>query len=160
MRGKLGRLARGLLGDPASRDLDRFFARFYGRSVIVHAGFAPEWLEELLKQPGGGGHFRLDVRHGPETRPTPIERVAHEHILPLGLPLPLILKVDTSSLLVRHLTRGGVPVHPTEILDIIGEIDDRHHARLMRRGRGFEVAWGLPVRENEVDWMSRLEGPG
>ena len=42
--------------------LSRFLARYAGRTLIVHAGFPPDWLEELLKQPGGGGYFRLDSR--------------------------------------------------------------------------------------------------
>src|SRR5690554_4437179 len=58
----------GLFSKPSSR-IERFFERFGRRTVIVHRGFDPEWLEQLLKLPGGAGHFRVDARRAPGRRP-------------------------------------------------------------------------------------------
>ncbi|MGD8643793.1 MAG: hypothetical protein PVI15_05870, partial [Chromatiales bacterium] len=77
---------------------DRFLERYAGRALIVHEGFPAEWLEELLKQPGGGGYFRIDIRSLERRRPSPVEWVVAEHILPLSLPLPLFVQVRDRSL--------------------------------------------------------------
>jgi hypothetical protein len=129
--------------------LDRFFARYAGRRLIVHEGFPAEWLEELMKQPGGAGYFRIDLRTPRSNPPTPVEWVAHEQLRALELPLPLFVDVRDGELLVRHLTRGGEPVHPSEILWFIDEIDERHHARLRRVGGVLEPRRVLAVEDNE-----------
>jgi hypothetical protein len=136
-------------GAPAQL-LDRFFARYAGRRLIVHAGYPPEWLEELMKQPGGAGYFRIDLRTARTQPPTPVEWIAHEHLAPLGLPLPLFVDVRDDRLLVRHLTRGSNPVHPSEILWFIDEIDERHHASLQRAGETLEPQHVLAVEDNEA----------
>lgn len=142
----------GLFSKPSSR-IERFFERFGRRTVIVHRGFDPEWLEQLLKLPGGAGHFRVDARRAPGRRPTPIEWLVHEHLLALELPLPLLVKVGRDELLLRHLTRaGGGMLDPSEIGWILDEIDTRYHARLSRRDDGFEIERGLPVSDNEIDY--------
>lgn len=127
-------------------------ARFAGRSLIVHDGLSAGWLEELLKEGGGAGHFRIDARRPPGDPPTPIEWVVHRHLLPLGLPRPFLVKVDGARLLVRHLTRNGKPVHPSEIAWMLREIEARHHWRLLRDGEGLTAAAGMDVADNRVDY--------
>lgn len=135
---------------------ERFFARYSGKCLIVHEGFEPDWLEELLKQPGGAGHFRIDARQAPGGRPSPVEWLVHEHLLPLRLPLPLLVVVRGDTLYVRHLNRGGHAVHPSEILWMLDEIETRHHARLMPTTDGFAVSQGLDPRDNYVESMYGL----
>jgi len=140
-----------------ARQLEQFRARFTGRSLIVHRGFPEEWLEELLKQPGGGGHFRLDSRQLPISRPTPVEWLVQTHVLPLDLPQPLLLCIREQDMLVRHLERGGRAVHPSEIAWFLEELEDRHHARLRfgnPAGR-IEVLRGIATNDNEA--LSMLE---
>ncbi len=146
-----------LLVRQPERQLERFRARFAGRNVIVHRGFPGEWLEELLKQPGGGGHFRIDSRPLPTRRPTPIEWLVQTHLLPLDLPYPFLLGVREECALVRHLTRGMHTVHPSEIAWFLEELEERHHARLVfasEPGR-VEVHRGMPMNDNEA--LSMLE---
>ncbi|MDE2089095.1 MAG: hypothetical protein KGJ12_03625 [Gammaproteobacteria bacterium] len=131
-----------------------FFERYTGRTIIAHAGFPSDWLGELLKQPGGGGHFRLDARHQPGARPSPAEWVIHAHVLPLALPLPLLIAVRADALYLRHLVRRARPVHPSEILWILNEIPTRHHALLRPAAGGFTVERGIPVDDNRVDMES------
>jgi hypothetical protein len=132
----------------------QFLERFAGRTIILHRGFPPEWLEELLKQPGGGEHFRLDVRRAESRHPTPIEWFVREHVLPLGLPLPQLLQVDSDSVRVRHLTRGERPVHPSEIQWFLEEMDTRHHVRLRITHDDFVPEPGIPVGDNEARSMT------
>ena len=131
-----------------------FFERYTGRTIITHAGFPSDWLAELLKQPGGGGHFRMDARHPPAARPSPAEWVIHTHVLPLDLPLPLLIVVRADVLYVRHLVRRARPVHPSEVLWILNEIPTRHHALLRPVAGGFAVERGIPVEDNHVDMDS------
>ncbi|ACL74309.1 hypothetical protein Tgr7_3241 [Thioalkalivibrio sulfidiphilus HL-EbGr7] len=131
----------------------QFLERFTGRTLIVHEGFPPEWLEELLKQPGGGGHFRLDVRQINVRKPSPIEWFVREHVLPLGLPLPLLVRVSPPELRVRHLRRGNHAVHPSEIQWFLEELDTRAHATLRVTDTGFTAEPGIPVSDNEAKSM-------
>lgn len=141
----------GFFATPSSR-LARFFDRFRRQVIIVHRGFAAEWLEALFKLPGGAGYFRFDVRQAPGWRPTPIEWVVHRHVMPLELPVPLLMKVGREELLLRHLTRDGKVLDPSEIGWMLDEIETRHHARLVRSGDAFEVERGLPVGDNDIDY--------
>lgn len=135
---------------------DRFFNRYAGACLIVHQGFPSEWLEELMKQPGGAGHFRIDARTPPGRRPTPVEWLVHEHLLALRLPFPLLVVVRDETLYVRHLSRGGQVVHPSEILWMLDEISTRHHAKLTPAADGFAVSQGLDPRDNDVESMYGL----
>ncbi len=145
----------GFLAHRPARQLDRFRERFTERSLIVHSGFSGNWLEELLKQPGGGGHFRLDSRTLPAKRPSPVEWLVQTHVLPLDLPQPLFLKVREADVLVRHLDRGGRAVHPSEIAWFLEELEVRHHARLRfdREPGRIEVSRGIAVNDNEAKNM-------
>jgi hypothetical protein len=147
----------GLFTDRPARMLRRFRERFTGRTLIVHRGFPAEWLEELLKQPGGGGHFRIDARPLPAARPTPVGWLLQTQVLPLDLPLPLLLQVRDGDLLVRHLQRQGAAVHPSEIAWFLEELAARHHARLRFRNEAgrIEVERGIAVTDNEA--LSMLE---
>lgn len=139
------------------RQLQRFRDRFTGRTLILHGGFPADWLEELLRQPGGGGHFRLDIRALPASRPTPVEWLVQTHVLPLDLPLPMLMQVRERDVLVRHLHRRGNAVHPSEIAWFLEELDTRHHARLLfsdAPGR-IDAERGLKIDENEA--LSMLE---
>jgi hypothetical protein len=139
------------------RQLRRFRERFSGRNLICHSGFEGDWLEELLKQPGGGGHFRLDVRPLPVARPTPIEWFVQSHILPLGVPLPTLVRLEESRALVRHLRRGNHVVHPSEIAWFLEELESRHHARvdLGETPEDIRVHLGIPISDNEA--LSMME---
>ncbi|WP_026340521.1 hypothetical protein [Thioalkalivibrio sp. ALJT] len=149
----------GLFGPRPAQQMERFRNRYTGRSLIVHQGFTGDWLEELLKQPGGGGHFRIDSRPLPRRRPSPVEWLVQTHILPLELPQPLFLDMREDTLLVRHLTRGEHAVHPSEIAWFLEELDTRHHARLTLSGDGTaQVQYVLPVTDNEA--LSMLEHLG
>jgi hypothetical protein len=150
-----GRTVFGFLAPRPARQLDRFRERFTGRSLIVHRGFPGDWLEQLLKQPGGGGHFRLDARTLPAARPTPVEWLVQVHVLPLDLPQPLFLKVREGDVLVRHLDRGGRAVHPSEIAWFLEELATRHHARLRFGSEPghIEVSLGISVNDNEAQSM-------
>jgi hypothetical protein len=147
----------GFLVPGPARQLERFRVRFSGHTLIVHRGFSGDWLAELLQQPGGGGHFRLDSRRLPTARPSAIEWLVQVHVLPLELPQPLLLRVREQDVLVRHLDRGGRAVHPSEIAWFLEELETRHHARL-RFGNGpgrIDAIRGIPVDDNEA--MSMLE---
>lgn len=137
------------------RLLRQFRERFSGRSLIIHAGFEENWLKELLKQPGGGGHFRLDTRPMPCPRPTPIEWFVQEHVLPLSLPSPLFCRVDADQVLLRHLRRGTHVVHPSEIAWFAEELETRHHFRLELTDHPEEIRRysGISVSDNECPGM-------
>lgn len=143
------------------RQLRLFRERFSGRNLICHAGFEENWLEELLKQPGGGGHFRLDVRPLPSPRPTPIEWFVQSHILPLGVPLPTFIRLEAGRAMIRHLRRGDHVVHPSEIAWFLEELEWRHHVRidLGETPEDIRVHPGIPISDNEaLSMMERWHG--
>jgi hypothetical protein len=129
---------------------ERFRARFAGRTVIVHAGLTPGWVEELLKEGGGAGRFRFDVRPAPGRRPTPIEWLVHTQLLPLGLPVPFLFRVEADGVRLRHLVRNGTPVHPSEIAWMLRELDTRYHAFVHFSGKSRRVTRGMSERDNAV----------
>lgn len=139
-----------MLQTSSGSNLSRFLARYTGRTLIVHAGFPDDWLEELLKQPGGGSHFRVDRRNIGQGRQTPVEWLVVRHLLALELPLPLIVKVTPGALFVRHLRGGGAPIHPGEIYWLLEEIEQRFHARLQVEGASLRVQRGMDPTDNEV----------
>ncbi len=131
---------------------NRFMQRFAGKTIIVHEGLSIGWVSELLKEAGGGGHFRIDVRKTHSRRPTPIEWVVRQWIVTQNLPLPLLVKVEPERLLIRHLTRHNQPVHPSEIYWMLGEFPLCAHAVLRVSGQVFLAERGLPVSDNEVNY--------
>lgn len=135
-----------------ARQLAVFRQRFLGRTVIVHRGFPPEWLEALLKQPGGGAHFRVDARLLPSAVPTPIEWFLQTVVLPLNLPLPLLLQVDHGEIRMRHLCRHDRVVHPSEIAWFLEEIESRYHVRLVFGAGPLNVSteFGIAVSDNDA----------
>ncbi|MHB1678560.1 MAG: hypothetical protein ACYCSS_13705 [Sulfuriferula sp.] len=139
---------------------ERFLVRFAGRTIIVHDGLTIGWVSELMKEAGGGAHFRLDARQAPSPRPTPIEWVVHHHVLPQKLPLPLLIKVEGETLLMRHLVRNEMPVHPSEIYWMLGEFPDRCHLKLSAAGNGFSIARGISIADNFVDFDAVFADPG
>lgn len=142
--------------DPRARRV-LFFQRYRARTLIVHTGLTIDWLEELLKQGGGGGHFRIDARLTPARTPTPVEWVVHGFILPLGLPLPLIARVSDESIGIRHLVRHGAVCHPTDIAWILEDMGGgsvgvgRAHAVLYPHGDGFRSERGIAPDDNGID---------
>jgi hypothetical protein len=147
----------GFIAGRPARQLQRFRDRFTGRTLILHCGFPAAWLAELLKQPGGGGHFRLDIRLLPTLRPTPIEWLVQTQLLPLDLPLPVLVRVRERDLLARHLQRHGSPVHPSEIGWFLEELDQRFHARFVFSDTPgmMHLERGLAMDDNEA--LSMLE---
>lgn len=141
-------------------DLEQAFAaRFAGRTLIVHAGLSPGWIAELQREGGGGAHFRIDVRQRPAGPLTPVEWMVRRHILPLACPLPLLVKVEPDCLRLRHLTRSGVPVHPSEIVWMLEELPQRAHWTLHGGSGGWRAERGMPFSDNRIKF-SRLEGEG
>ncbi|MHB1515538.1 MAG: hypothetical protein ACYCVY_07475 [Acidiferrobacteraceae bacterium] len=142
------------LGQKRVRPLEeRFFRRFCGRTLIVHQGLDLEWIEGLLKVGGGGGHFRIDARHLPSHRPTPVEWVVQQHVLPLALPTPLLVTVGDRSLAVRHLRRGHHVFDPAEIPGILEDMSkhNRVHARIVYRGDCLMSETMLAVTDNDYE---------
>ncbi len=135
-----------------ARLLDQFFARYQGRTLIVHQGLALDWLEELLKLGGGGGHFRIDTRK-PPGRHSPVSWLAHRFILPLDLPLPVLCDVGPTTIAIRHLHSAGRPCHPADIAWILEDmrVRARVHATLSRHSHELVADLGLPVADNAYE---------
>lgn len=131
-------------------------SRFSGRTVIVHEGFPEQWLERLLRQPGGAGHLRIDVRRLPTQNPSPIEWLVQAHVVPLGLPLPLVVRIQPEALHLRHLRRREGVVHPSEIGWFLIELDRRYHACLTPDATGYSVTRGIPEHDNEAESLFDL----
>ncbi len=134
------------------RLLDRFFTRYQGRTLIVHQGLTLDWLEELLKLGGGGGHFRIDARQGLDRR-SPVSWIAHRFILPLPLPLPVLCDVGPAIITIRHLQSAGRLCHPADIGWILNDMRtrDRVHATLSRRSHELCAQMGLALSDNAYD---------
>lgn len=132
--------------------LAAFRERFTGRTIIVHEGLSIGWVAELMKEAGGGGHFRFDARNAPGPRPTPIEWFVHRYVLAHGLPLPLLLRVENDRVLVRHLERRGRIVHPSEIYWMLREMPQRVHLELCFDDDEVIARPKLPVDDNAVDF--------
>jgi hypothetical protein len=130
--------------------MERFLERFYGRMVIVHAGLSPGWLRELERERAARGIFRFDVRRRVRRRANLMESVILGQVLPRGLPLPLLVRVEHDGLRLRHLTRRGHPVHPSELGAILAELDRRYHFWLRLRGRRLAPHPGIPPADNRV----------
>lgn len=143
---------------PSATDLrQRFFDRYARCTLIVHQGFPEGWLGKLVHEPGGGGHFRIDARQpvfngDPPRRPAPVQWLVREHVLPLGLPLPVLIRVeDRDHLRVRHLRRHGGICQPEEVGMIYEDMAARPHALLIPEEEGFTVDWGIDLEDNTLD---------
>lgn len=155
----LARLADRILQAPGPRELRwAFFDRYANRSLIVHAGFPPGWLGKLCHEPGGAGHFRIDVRQRPFREDLPLRRLhpvqwlVRDHILPLELPLPVLVRVEARDhLKVRHLRRHGGLCDPAEVGMIHADMVDRPHALLIPDDGGFAVDHPLGWEDNRVE---------
>jgi hypothetical protein len=141
-------------GDPA-RQRARFLARYRNRVLLVHRGLEPAWADELRRQGGGAGYFRIDARRPPGRPETALEWVVHRWLLPLeeapGLPLPWLVAVSDEAIRVRHLVRAGQVVHPGEIPWFLDEMVRRHHAVLRPASDGFRVEAGIAVADNDAE---------
>ncbi|HET9701231.1 MAG TPA: hypothetical protein VFP70_09955 [Burkholderiales bacterium] len=130
--------------------MERFLERYYGRMVIVHAGLSAGWVRELERERAARGVFRFDVRCRNRRRGSLMESVVLGQVLPRGLPLPLLMRVEHDGLRLRHLARGGRPVHPSELGPIFAELDRRYHLWLRVRGRHLAPLPGIPPADNRV----------
>ncbi len=145
--GPLGHLVDRVLPEPDPRRLRRaFFDRYAGRSLIVHGGFPDGWLGKLCQEPGGAGHFRIDIRQRPFREKVPLRRLypvqwlVREHILPLDLPLPVLIRVHgRDHLKARHLRRHGGLCDPAEVAMIYADMVKRPHVLLVPEDKGFAV---------------------
>lgn len=144
---------RALAARRDQKTLERFFARFSGRTLIVHKGLTLDWLEELLKLGGGAGHFRIDARQPPD-RKSPVLWVTHRFILPLELPLPLLCDVGAEEITVRHLLSRGRLGHPADVAWILDDMrgKSRRHGLLVKTGAQLVAHRELPVEDNAFDW--------
>lgn len=132
--------------------LSLFLTRFRGRTIIIHEGLSIGWIAELMKEAGGGAHFRFDVRNPVGRPPTPIEWLVHRHIVPQCLPLPLLMRVETACLRLRHLTRSGKIIHPSEIYWMLREFPQRAHLTLDLSNGAVIVQPGIALEDNKVDF--------
>lgn len=132
--------------------LTLFLTRFSGRTIIIHEGLSIGWIAELMKEAGGGAHFRFDVRNVPGRPPTPIEWLIHRHVLPQRLPLPCLMRVEPGYLRLRHLTRGGRVVHPSELYWMLREFPQRVHLVFDLANGALIARSGIPLDDNKVDF--------
>lgn len=132
--------------------LSLFVERFRGCTIIIHEGLSIGWVEELMKEAGGGAHFRFDVRNAPGRPPTPIEWLVHRHVVPLRLPLPLLMRVERRNLYLRHLTRNGRIVHPSELYWMLREFPERSHFCLNLAHGAVVPQPGIALDDNKVDF--------
>lgn len=130
-----------------------FFGLFEGRSLIVHQGLTAAWIDELLKTGGGGRHLRIDMRTMGADDPAPVAWVLRETVLPLALPLPLILLVESGTIRIRHLRQNGHVRHPADIPWILDDIRDRNreHALVVRDRGHLRAELRLPAEDNDVE---------
>lgn len=126
----------------------QFFARFDQKVLLIHQGVPPGWLEELLKQPGGAGYFRVDLRLLPQKPLTPLSWFVYQWAQPQGLPLPFLAQLAADGVRLRHLQRDDKVVHPSEILWFLDEMGSRFHRLLRPEPTGFRVETGMPLQEN------------
>lgn len=153
--------AYGQLRPPRQAELRAgFFARYPpGASLLVHAGLPDGWLAKLVHEPGGGGHFRIDTRQPayraspPPRRPMPVHWLVRAHVLRLGLPLPLLVRVvEGEGLLVRHLRRHGGTCDAAEVGPLYEDMGKRPHFRLIPdHGGGFHAEAVLDMADNAMD---------
>jgi hypothetical protein len=130
-----------------------FFARFDQKVLLIHQGFPAGWLEELLKQPGGAGYFRVDLRLLPRKPLTPLSWFVHDWALPQGLPQPFLAQLAADGVRLRHLQRDAQVVHPSEILWFLDEMGSRFHVLLRPEVSGFRVETGMALQENFAENM-------
>lgn len=146
-----------LTGNRAAEQTEAFFNRFTGRTLILHAGLPAWWTGELTALAGGGAHLRLDVRQIGDTRPTPVEWMARQHILPQNPPLPLLVRVEQQQVLrIRHLQSGNNLLHPSDLWWILQEFDQRWHFRIQVLAEGCQVDNGIALHDNDLDYTSIL----
>jgi len=143
---------RALMHRRDRKRLRRFFARYAGRTLIVHQGLAIDWLEELLKLGGGAGHFRIDARH-PLDGKSPVLWVTHRFILPLHLPLPVLCDIGKDAIQIRHLMSRGHLCHPADIGWILDDVryKSRRHAVLTSASWRLIARYELPVSDNAYE---------
>lgn len=127
--------------------------RFQGKTLIIHQGFEPNWLEELLKQPGGGAHFRINhCQIG--NNPSPIERFVLTQIVPLNLPFPLLLLIESETIWLRHLTDSQRTLLPSDIEWILTELKERFHCRFtINSQREISLTSGISLEDNRIDYL-------
>lgn len=124
--------------------------RFNGRTLIVHSGLPEKWMTELLRQPDSNNYFRIDLRVENDERPSPVEKFVQDQLLPLELPLPFMAKIDQDNVYLRHLTRNGELVDPSEVGMIHSEIRQRHHLRLSIEKAKTESFEGMNLEDNDI----------
>lgn len=129
----------------------QFLKRYHQSVLIIHQGFTKGWLEQLFKVPGGAGYFRIDLCQLKQKPITPLSWLVYEYILPHQLPYPLLLQVGEDGLRLRHLTRSGKPIHPSEIFFFLEEIATRYHIYLLPDEQGFVAKKGLAIHENDIE---------
>ena len=153
------RLAERLAREPDPQDMQRaFFERYAGRTLVVHEGLPEGWLGKLVHEPGGGGHFRIDVTQSAFREETPLRRLypvqwlVRQHILPPGLPRPLLVKGEgRDHLRARPLRRHGGVCDPAEVGMILEDMTERPHALLYPEQGDFTVDRILDPEDNRVD---------
>lgn len=157
-----------------SRAWTRFFERYRGRSLLLHDGLPDDWLNRLLRSPGGAGHLRVDLRHqgqaagrlpgwaaGPVTI---LDWVVSAQVGPCALPRPILIAPrgpsgqaapgsELGRLYLRHLTRGDNAVAPEEVHELLAAIEARYHVRLIVEMTGrTRSEQGLPLDQNPLEF--------
>lgn len=123
-----------------------------GRSFIVHTGFPEDWLKELLKQPGGGSYFRLDLRLQDGQTATPVENFIHQCLQALKLEPPVFITIKDGRVYVRSLLAGSYWLLPSDMGPLNNEIEQRFHFKL----ENDEWRPGMPLEQNDIDYEAML----
>lgn len=135
-------------------DVKQLLARLDGKSIILHSGFPPDWLPELLRQPGGGGHIRINLSLQNNKNPTALEAFLYRHVVPLPGAIPGMVKIEQENIFIRGLIRAEQWMHSYEAGDLLNEINQRFHYRLDFSQATPRVEVGLDLNQNDIlyDW--------
>lgn len=133
---------------------ERTYNKFVNKTVIFHHGLEPGWLEELLKQPGGGAHFRVDCRQINKETPTPIEEFYLNIVQPLTLPKLVLLKFENGYVLIRHLQNGNACLLASDIAWILDELDQRFHFKIsLNKDNKIIIEKGIEITDNKLEYF-------
>jgi hypothetical protein len=132
--------------------LNALLDQLQGRYLIIHRGFPPSWLAELLKQPGGGGYLRIDLLVQNNKNPTPLEAFVHAHLAHLDKAVPCIALIEGKKIFVRRLMRAERWMHSAEINDLLLELNHRYHYRIDFSESTPQIAKGLSLDENDIKY--------
>lgn len=140
--------------DKATMMRAKFLQRYHNKVLIFYKNLPNDFLKELLKLPGGGGYFRINVDN--ITPNTPLLYLYNNYLEKLSLPHPFLLSVEEKGLYIRHLIRDGRVVYPIEIAWFLSEIHHHFHICLRFDKSGFIIDNGMDIKENPDEQLAYL----